>query len=113
MRTVDTGSADLDALLYESAPWQGPFQPFPANSEISFVHHLGLTPQIVSTYLSFDQSASPQHNVAENAGNSALITCVDAEVIHVRNDTCEGKWFIRVVATATPTAPTTVHCPTP
>ncbi|HET9934791.1 MAG TPA: hypothetical protein VFQ35_29000 [Polyangiaceae bacterium] len=109
-RSVETGTTDQLALVYESAPWSGPLEPFPAMGSLSFKHDLGMTPKIVATYLSFSESGTGSSSVAESAGNAALIDCVDSQVIRVRNDTCEKHFFIRVVAMATPGAPTDVTC---
>lgn len=109
-RTLDSGATDSQSLFYESAPWTGPLDSFPARSELIFQHRLGLTPQIVMTYLSFSKNGTADTDVAENAGNQGLIECVDSEIIRIRNDTCEGGFYIRVVAMATPNARAESHC---
>jgi hypothetical protein len=40
-------------------------------------------------------------DVTQNAGSAGLITCVDDNVIIVKNGTCEKGFFIRVTALAT------------
>ena len=39
--------------------------------------------------------------MTQNAGSAGLITCVDDNVIVVKNGTCENGFFIRVTALAT------------
>ncbi|MFZ5890921.1 MAG: hypothetical protein ACOY0T_07715 [Myxococcota bacterium] len=110
VRIIDTGTTDTNELLYESAPWNGPLEPFPAMSELIFKHHLGVTPQIMQTHVSFSQNGTDGSGLAENAGDTGEMTCVDSQVIRVRNNTCENHLFIRVVAMATRSASTELKC---
>src|SRR5690349_7197763 len=59
-------STDTEALVYTSAPWEGPRNPYPARTCLHFVHDLGSTPETVSTYVSFNSTGS---DLTENAGN--------------------------------------------
>jgi hypothetical protein len=107
---IEDGNTDLDALIYESAPWGGPLHEFTPNTPLAFRHGLGHTPEIVSTYVSFSSNGTDGSNVSENAGNQGLIKCVDADVIVMVNDTCEPNLYIRVAASASPSAPTDEKC---
>lgn len=103
------GVTDLEAGVYETAPWEGPFLSFPAGQSYLLVHGLGTRPSLVSAYLSFDERPLPplgvdrdrndHSNVAENAGNQVVFEEVTDEHILVRNDTCSPVW-LRVVAVA-------------
>lgn len=95
------GMTDVAALSYESAPWNGPLQEFPAKSAVWFEHGLGVTPRDAIPYLSFskDGTHDGEHgSVATSAGNQSLIDCMDSRVIVLRNDTCERSFFVRVTA---------------
>lgn len=98
---IETGRSNKDALTYESAPWDGPLDAFPAKSTVTFVHDLGVTPLHVEPMLAFTKDGTHGAHggsVAPSAGNQSLIDCVDSHVIVVRNDTCEKSFFIRVDA---------------
>lgn len=112
---VDTDKAtrDTTAVTYQSAPsWD--LDPFNAKTRYRFFHELGVTPLVVKAYLSFEKTgtgapADPPKNenvpgsIAESAGNQALITCKDAHVIEVHNDTCQDFFIYLVAADAVPT----------
>lgn len=86
---------------FESAPWGGTLDSFPAKTALAFEHELGFTPLHVEPYLSFKKEGTHDADggsVALSAGNQSLIDCVDSNVIVVRNDTCENGFFIRVTA---------------
>lgn len=106
---IDHGLSDIEHETYLSAPLSGPLDAFPAKTKLRFEHELGFIPAIVKVYLAFDPrgtNGSDSGSVAESAGNQALISCVDAHVIEVRNDTCEDGFYISVVATdVAPTDP--------
>jgi hypothetical protein len=113
---AEKSTVDLDELVYVSAPWEGPFEPFPPNTDIHFEHGLGREPFLVKTYLSFKSegtNGAGSGDATENAGNQARTQCVDAERIVIENDTCEEDFFIRVVALALPDGDTTVDCAKP
>jgi hypothetical protein len=110
------GRTNLEAFTYESAPWDGNFQPFPPNTDVHFEHGLGIPPFLVTTYLSFEvegTNGAGGGDATENAGNQARIQCVDHERIVIENDTCEEDFFVRVVAIASPGDSTDVVCPKP
>ena len=98
-------------MVYESTGWNGGFEPFPPNTDVHFVHGLGVQPFLVKTYLSFrDEGTNGPGggDATENAGNQARIQCVDDREIVIENDTCEEDFFIRVVAIASQSGPTDV-----
>lgn len=111
---IDTGTTDKATLTFESAPWDGPLDAFPAKTQLEFKHDLGVTPLMVKAYLSFrNVGTADQHagSVTEIAGNEGPFECVDAHVIVVKNDTCEKDFFIRVVALgASLNSDTDAHC---
>ena len=96
-RTVTTGERDLASLTYVSAPWDGPLTEFPGRSSITFVHALGVTPDFLATYVSFDEGGTGSSDVTANAGDQGEVTCVDDNAIVVRNGTC-SHLYLRVVA---------------
>ncbi len=112
--TIDTGTTDQANLSFESAPWGGPLDAFPAKRQLEFKHDLGVTPLLVKAYLSFSKvgtNESDPGSVTEVAGNEGPFECVDSKVIVVKNDTCEKSFFIRVVALgASPNSDTDTHC---
>ena len=111
---IDTGTTDKAALTFESAPWDGTLDAFPAKTQLEFKHDLGVTPLLVKAYLSFTKLGTNDQDggsVTEVAGNEAPVECVDSHVIVVKNDTCEKNFFIRVVAIgASPSSDTAVKC---
>ena len=104
---VDNGPPKTPTLVYSSAPWEGPRDPFPAKTLMTFVHYLGATPEIVTSYVSFSREGT---DVTENAGNQGRIRCVDDEEIWIKNDTCEEAFFIRVAASASGEMHTDCSC---
>lgn len=93
------GTTSQDGDFYESSSIQGPYLHFPSGRIYEFEHRLRASPDTVLTWLSFDERAISvrDNNVAESAGNQAVIECVDGSVVRVRNDTCAETW-VRVVA---------------
>jgi hypothetical protein len=90
-----------EGQLYESTGWNDTLDHFPAKSALAFEHGLGFTPFHVMPYLSFSPrgtNGADGGSVALSAGNQSLIDCVDANVIVLRNDTCEKSFYIRVEA---------------
>jgi hypothetical protein len=104
---IKGGTTDPDALIYTSSDWEGPRDPFPAKRLMRFEHHLGVTPELVVTYVSFNAEGS---DVTENAGNQGRIQCVDDDDIWIKNDTCEEDFFIRVAAYASGATHTACSC---
>lgn len=75
----------------------GPLVKFPAKGSVTFMHDLGVAPDLVSTYVSFSELGTGESNLAENTGNQGEISCVDDKVVVVENGTC-AQFYIRVVA---------------
>ena len=97
--TIDTGES-TPALIYESAPDTN-LDAFPAKTELIFEHDLGFTPASVDIVLAFSKAGTDNGgpgSVAPTAGNQALMTCKDAHVIRIKNDTCESSFFIKITA---------------
>jgi hypothetical protein len=98
--TIDTGKSDVSTVRYESAS-DTALDAFPAKTELIFQHDLGVTPLDVDIVLAFSKvgtNGSGGGSFAPTAGNQAVITCKDAHVIRIKNDTCEASFFIKVVA---------------
>lgn len=96
---ITTGTTNTEEGTFESVPWSGPLDHFPAKSALVFEHGLGFTPLLVLPYLSFAPVGTHDADggsVALTAGNQTLIDCVDSHVIVLRNDTCEESFYIRV-----------------
>ncbi|HXK20358.1 MAG TPA: hypothetical protein VNG33_21255 [Polyangiaceae bacterium] len=101
-RIITTGKTYTDpSLFYESAPLWGPLDAFPAQTELVFVHNLGVTPEAPESMLSFSKDGIVGGELTPNAGNQGEITCVDDKVIVIKNGTCEKDFYIRVTAAAT------------
>jgi hypothetical protein len=94
------GRTNAAGTFYETSPIQGPYLHFPSGRAFELRHGLVSAPEVVHTYLSFDGEAllAGASNVAESAGNQAVIERVDGEVVRVRNDTC-SEFYLRVAAT--------------
>jgi len=83
---------------------------FPQGRTYDLMHGLGTVPVSVDVFLSFrdrltstgskDDKTQP-NNVAESAGNQAVIEVWDEERIRVRNDTC-AEFYLRAVVIADP-----------
>lgn len=83
---------------------------FPQGRTYDLVHGLGYTPTDVNIFLSFrerltesgdkDDKTEP-NNVAQSAGNQAVIELWNDEVIRVRNDTC-AEFYLRAVVVGDP-----------
>jgi hypothetical protein len=109
-RVVAGGSSDVEGLYYDSSGgWDVPLTSFPPKTTLIFEHGLGVTPLNVLSYVSFNKNGTrnndDEHEVTENAGNQGHIECVDSQVIHMSNDTCEENLFIRVTASGQTTNP--------
>jgi len=100
-RLVTDGVTNIDRLTYESKPWDGELDHFPAKSTLWFEHGLGVTPLNITPYLSFRKEGtndSDHGSVTTSAGNQSLIDCVDSRFIVLRNDTCEPSFYVRLTA---------------
>jgi hypothetical protein len=102
---VEGGTTYPESLVFESAPADGPLEPFPAKRKLRFAHNLGITPFLTQPSLSFARYGThggEDGSISLPAGNSTLLDCVDSQVIVLRNDTCEEGFYVRVVAIAVP-----------
>jgi hypothetical protein len=93
------GQRDANKTVYQTSSWEGPYLHFPSGRRFRIEHGLGKTPFAYKTYLAFAERPIPGGNVAESAGNQAVVEKVDDQVIVVRNDTCAEFW-LRVVVWA-------------
>lgn len=98
--TIETNVADKSLGYYQSAPWYGPRDKFPAKTFVHFVHDLGFVPETVNSYVSF---ASTGSDFSENTGNQGRWKCIDDYEIVIKNDTCEEDFFIIVTASGSGT----------
>jgi hypothetical protein len=89
--TVETGRTNLDARTYQSAPFNGPRDAFPAMTTMHFMHRLGFTPEFMESFVSF---LAENSSASENAGNQAEWVCVDDDEFVVRNDTCQDFYIV-------------------
>jgi hypothetical protein len=94
--TYDGGTTSSGS--YESSPIDGQYLHFPGGRRYSLRHTLGFTPQIVNVYVAFEEFPLKENNISPAAGNQAVIEIVDANVVQVRNDTCDDL-YMRLVAT--------------
>ncbi len=93
-----------DALiLYETSPDSGPFIAFAGGATLHIRHGMGVRPQDVRLFLSFNEypQGDGTGGYAPSAGNQAIVLSSDAEETVVKNDTCASYW-IRVVLIAVP-----------
>jgi len=83
---------------------------FPQGRTYDLVHGLGTVPVSVNVFLSFrdrltssgnKKDKTQPNNVAESAGNQAVIEVWDDQEIRVRNDTC-AEFYMRAVVIADP-----------
>lgn len=105
-------AADTEALFYQSAPFDGPLDPFPAKTQLIFKHHLGVVPGLPKVYLSFTKEGTrgaDDGSVTEAAGNEAPFECMDSNVVVVKNDTCERSFFISLIVYGSPNGKTDDH----
>jgi hypothetical protein len=60
-------------------------------TNVHFVHHLGFTPEIRQSFVSFAAENSDQ---SENAGNQGEWLCVDDDEFVIRNNTCQDFYIL-------------------
>lgn len=89
--TIDSGVTDQDAKIYQSAPPWGPRNPFPAKTNVHFVHQLGFVPELRESFVSFVSESSGD---SENAGNQGEWLCIDDEEFVLRNNTCQDFYIV-------------------
>jgi hypothetical protein len=91
---IETGVTNNEARTYQSASPSGPRDPFPAMTTLHFAHHLGFTPEIRQSFVSFSAENSGS---SENAGNQGEWLCVDDYEFVIKNATCQD-FYIEVSA---------------
>jgi hypothetical protein len=91
---ITTGDTSVASLSYASAPWDN-MDRFGAGEALDFVHGLGVVPQSIQSFVSFEADSSS----SENAGSQGSIECVDEERVRLRNTTCQD-FYVRVVIQA-------------
>jgi hypothetical protein len=101
--TIDRGpdSTDKDVWMFSSSAGWDSFDHFPAKTEIKFKHDLGV-PLVPQGFLAFTPNAMADGSFTQAAGNSLEFTCLDSHTIVVKNDTCERKFYVKVVAFGSP-----------
>lgn len=107
-RVVTSGALSVRAngdRYFETSPSDGPFLPFDGYTLLHVKHGLGVRPDFVQVYLSFNALPELGGNGGSSyaAGNQALLLYQDAEEIWVQNDSC-ANYFVRVTAVALPPA---------
>jgi len=81
--------------VYMSSPWNGPLLAFPGGKRYDLYHQLGCTPRLIQLWVSFaEQGAQSGSNVAQSAGNMAIVSFVDSEKLTVKNDTCSDMYLL-------------------
>jgi hypothetical protein len=101
----DQAIVDAENFVFVSAPDSGPLDAFPAMTQLVFSHGLGVKPYDYHADLSFTKNGTNgvgSGSITTAAGNEAAFECVDSRVLVVKNDTCEGGFFVRVVAQGSP-----------
>jgi hypothetical protein len=110
---VRGGKTDTALNTYDSAPGNRPLAEFPAKTTLRFEHGLGTTPLPPQVFLSFRaEGTAGDSSLSPASGNSALITCLDARVIELKNDTCE-HFFVRLITTGVDPDAAPDECATP
>ena len=93
-----------DTLIrYETSPDAGPFLPFQGGAALHLRHEMGVRPQTIQIYLSFNQYPFQENagGYSQAAGNQAIVLGADEQEVLVKNDSCSAYW-IRVVLTGVP-----------
>lgn len=88
--------ADPENGLYMSSPWAGELLWFPAGTRYEIHHKLGVAPQFVQLWLSFDQCGTKGSTVALAAGNQAEVRDIDEEKVVIVNGSCSDYWLLVV-----------------
>lgn len=104
------GLTNQSRTVYQTGGVSDEMLHFPQGRTYDLMHGLGTVPVSVDVFLSFrdrltstgskDDKTQP-NNVAESAGNQAVIEVWDEERIRVRNDTC-AEFYLRAVVIADP-----------
>ncbi len=91
------GITDSSGSVYQSTLWNAPFLEFRPQKKYVFHHGLRGIPNVIQVYVGFTPNPLANANVAEAAGNIAIVERVDENVVKVRNDTCQ-RFYMRLTA---------------
>ena len=84
--------------VYETSAWDEEWLEFRGGAYYRLEHHLGGTPRVVNSYLSFEPRGTHGGGAASQpAGNQVLVQCVDDSELWIINDSCVD-YYLRVVA---------------
>lgn len=92
--------------VYMSSPWAGELLWFPGGMRYEIPLEFEATPQLVETWLSFDQCGTKESTVALASGNQAEIREVSKDKLVIVNGSCSDYWLLVIVGT-------TAEMPTP
>ncbi len=104
------GNTNASRTLYETMAADEEMLHFPQGRTYDLVHGLGYRPHDVNIFLSFrerltatgdTEDKTEPNNVAQSAGNQAVIQVWNDEIIQVRNDTC-AEFYMRAVVIGDP-----------
>jgi hypothetical protein len=115
-KPIPYDEANPESGLYMSSPWAGELLWFPGGTRYEIRHKLGVSPQFVQLWLSFDQCGTKTSTVALAAGNQAEARDIDHEKIIVVNGSCSDYWLLVVAGTGAnspPLPPDTAADPNP
>lgn len=81
--------------FYMTSSWSGPLVAFPGGRRYDLVHGLGCRPRDIDIWVSFsEQGAAPDSNIAQSAGNMAIVETIDDQIIRIKNDTCSDMYLL-------------------
>jgi hypothetical protein len=104
------GITNESRTLYQTGEVDAEMLHFPQGRTYDLMHGLGSTPVDLTIFVSFrskltasgdKDSKTKPNNVAESAGNQAVIEVWNDEIVRVRNDTC-AEFYMRAVIVADP-----------
>ncbi len=92
--SAELAGQSVDSMgVWESAPWNSRWIPFPGRGQVLVEHSLNRVPRVVQCYLAFVQDGT---NPVLAAGDLCRIAHIDEQSVTVWNDT-NGQYFLRVV----------------
>lgn len=104
------GYTNESRTIYETGAVDAEMLHFPQGRTYELVHGFGYPPKDVNIFLSFrerltatgdKEDKTEPNNVAQSAGNQAVVELWNDEVIRVRNDTC-AEFYMRAVVIGDP-----------
>lgn len=104
------GTTNKERTYYETGRPDDEMLHFPQGRKYALFHGFGYQPIDINVFLSFRKQLSATgakndknkpNNVAESAGNQAVIEAWDDEKIILRNDTC-AEFYLRAVIVGDP-----------